>query len=76
LKSEVAIANWDFGESKLRHTAERYRRDETRLTMNGWRVVLIWEHENPELVADRVHAMVRNLCIELRPDHVIPPVGS
>lgn len=44
---------------KLARNVERDRDTDTHLADIGWRVLRIWEHEDPECAADRVEAAVR-----------------
>ena len=44
---------------KLRRNSERDRDTDERLTVQGWRVVRVWEHESPIAAAQRVEALVR-----------------
>lgn len=46
--------------TKLARNIERDRETDTHLAELGWKVVRIWEHENPECAADRVEAAVRS----------------
>jgi DNA mismatch endonuclease, patch repair protein len=45
---------------KLTRNVERDRETETALQSAGWFVIVIWEHEDPELAAERVEASVRS----------------
>lgn len=46
--------------TKIARNIERDRETDTHLAELGWKVVRIWEHENPECAADRVEAAVRS----------------
>lgn len=46
--------------TKLERNVERDRETDFHLAELGWRVVRIWEHEDPECAADRVEAAVRS----------------
>jgi DNA mismatch endonuclease (patch repair protein) len=46
--------------AKLRRNVERDRDTDSRLRAAGWKVVRIWEHEVPELAADRVEVLIRS----------------
>ncbi len=45
--------------TKLARNVERDRETDAHLADLGWRVIRIWEHEDPEGAADRVEAAVR-----------------
>lgn len=45
---------------KLARNVERDRETDSHLADLGWRVVRIWEHEDPECAADLVEAAVRS----------------
>jgi DNA mismatch endonuclease, patch repair protein len=45
---------------KLARNVERDCQTDAHLAKIGWRVVRIWEHEDPEFAADRVEAAVRS----------------
>ncbi|WP_269085934.1 very short patch repair endonuclease [Mycobacteroides franklinii] len=45
--------------NKLARNIERDRETDTHLANLGWRVLRIWEHDNPERAADLVEAAVR-----------------
>ena len=51
-------ANGDWWRRKLLANVERDRRNDTALTAAGWKVVRIWEHEDPVEASDRVSTMV------------------
>nr|WP_276202972.1 very short patch repair endonuclease [Jiangella muralis] len=46
--------------AKLARNIERDRETDAHLADLGWRVVRIWEHEDPELAADLVEAAARS----------------
>jgi G:T-mismatch repair DNA endonuclease (very short patch repair protein) len=46
--------------AKLARNVERDEETERELTAAGWAVVVVWEHEDPELAAERVEACVRS----------------
>lgn len=46
--------------AKLARNAERDRQTDAHLVDLGWRVLRIWEHEEPERAADLVEAAVRS----------------
>ena len=51
-------ANGQWWEAKLRRNAERDRETDERLSAEGWRVVRVWEHEDPVAAAARVRDVV------------------
>ncbi len=51
--------NREWWREKLAATVRRDRTTETTLAGLGWRVVRVWEHENPIAAADRIEAAVR-----------------
>jgi len=52
-------ANAAFWDDKLRATVARDRDTDERLMAAGWRVVHVWEHEDPTDAAERVFAEVK-----------------
>lgn len=53
-------ANREWWEVKLHGVVVRDRDTDVQLTAAGWLVVRVWEHEDPEQVADRVVALVNS----------------
>jgi DNA mismatch endonuclease (patch repair protein) len=51
--------NREWWRRKLAATVRRDRTTESALTELGWRVVRVWEHEDPAAAADRIEAAVR-----------------
>jgi DNA mismatch endonuclease (patch repair protein) len=51
--------NADWWRAKISANQDRDQRSAATLTARGWRVVRIWEHEDPEHAADRIEAAVR-----------------
>lgn len=51
--------NSAWWEEKLTRNVERDRRHDQELQDAGWRVVHIWEHEDPREAADRIETLVR-----------------
>lgn len=49
----------EYWSSKLSRNQERDRETDALLQANGWLVVRIWEHEDCELAADRISAILR-----------------
>lgn len=50
--------NAEWWRAKLDTTSARDRDTDSRLIEAGWAVVRIWEHEDPELAAERVAGIV------------------
>jgi DNA mismatch endonuclease, patch repair protein len=46
--------NGEWWRSKLEGNVARDRRDDRVLDEQGWRVIRVWEHEDPEAAADRI----------------------
>ncbi|MEU8039389.1 very short patch repair endonuclease [Streptosporangium sp. NPDC049078] len=55
----VAVTNAGFWAEKVRRTRERDAETDRLLAEAGWRVVRVWEHEDPVQAARRVETMVR-----------------
>jgi DNA mismatch endonuclease, patch repair protein len=53
-------ANKEYWEQKLARNVERDAEVDRRLDESGWRVIRVWEHEEPETAANRVEAAVRS----------------
>jgi DNA mismatch endonuclease (patch repair protein) len=53
-------ANSDWWRAKIEANRLRDSDTDRRLSEMGWRVVRIWEHEDPEQAALRIAAVVRN----------------
>jgi DNA mismatch endonuclease (patch repair protein) len=51
--------NAEWWKAKLEGNRARDRRTDELLERHGWRVVRVWEHEEPEEAAARVAALVR-----------------
>lgn len=52
--------------AKLEANVLRDRRADARLDALGWRVLRVWEHEDPVAAADRVEHLVRSCSPQLR----------
>lgn len=52
-------ANADYWRSKLAANVRRDREADRALAAAGWRVIRVWEHENPIEAAKRIEAVVR-----------------
>jgi DNA mismatch endonuclease (patch repair protein) len=53
-------ANAQFWEKKILTNQRRDADTNKRLAAEGWRVVRIWEHEDPTVAAERVAGIVRS----------------
>jgi len=56
----VPKANQDWWTEKLAGNVARDRRTDAALAAEGWTVVRVWEHEDPEAAADRVAAVLKS----------------
>jgi DNA mismatch endonuclease, patch repair protein len=63
----VAKANRAFWNAKIRSNQLRDSDTNLRLEEAGWRVVRIWEHEDPEAAALRIKSFVRSHVSWARP---------
>jgi DNA mismatch endonuclease (patch repair protein) len=52
-------ANGDWWFSKLEGNVARDRRNDEALSSHGWKVIRLWEHDNPETSADLVAQIVK-----------------
>lgn len=55
----VAVTNAGFWAEKVHRTRERDAETDRLLNEAGWRVVRVWEHEDPNEAAERVVSAVR-----------------
>jgi DNA mismatch endonuclease (patch repair protein) len=53
--------------AKLARNVERDEETETALRSAGWAVLVVWEHEDPELAAQRVETCVRSRKADVVP---------
>lgn len=51
-------ANESYWSAKLRRNVERDRRVDEALSLAGWSVLRLWEHELPEEAAERIERLV------------------
>lgn len=51
--------NSDYWQAKLDRNVERDRRNARELAAAGWQLVIVWEHEDPGIAADRIARLVR-----------------
>lgn len=56
LHSRPTKTNSDWWKRKIAVNKTRDQETSARLTQQGWTVVRVWEHEEPEAAADRVEA--------------------
>jgi DNA mismatch endonuclease (patch repair protein) len=54
-------SNSDYWRVKFDRNVARDRADEAALAEAGWAIIRIWEHEDPELAADRVEAELQEI---------------
>lgn len=52
----------DFWDKKTSATRERDRDTDARLTAMGWTVLRFWEHEQAQVVATQVQAVLQRLA--------------
>jgi DNA mismatch endonuclease (patch repair protein) len=60
----VPRRNLDYWVPKLRRNTARDRRIDVALRHAGWRVIRAWEHEPPDVIADRVAAELHDAQCE------------
>lgn len=53
-----AKANAEFWASKIKQNQERDLDTTRRLEASGWKVIRVWEHENPEEVSQKIYDIV------------------
>lgn len=51
--------NSQYWQAKLERNVERDRRNAKALIAAGWRLVVVWEHEDRVAAADRIESLVR-----------------
>lgn len=54
-----AKSNAEFWENKIRQNKERDADTNKRLNKIGWKVIRVWEHEDPEKISDKIYRIVR-----------------
>jgi DNA mismatch endonuclease, patch repair protein len=57
-----ARANAQWWAEKLERNVQRDADTERRLVEAGWRVLIVWEHDDPEVAADRIAELVGGLA--------------
>jgi DNA mismatch endonuclease (patch repair protein) len=50
--------NASFWREKIEANVRRDRDTDARLALAGWRVIRIWEHEDPDAAAERVASLI------------------
>ena len=60
--STMPRANAEWWSAKLSANVERDRDTDRRLVDEGWHVERVWEHEPPEVAAERIERVVRARC--------------
>lgn len=55
--------NSEYWQAKLDRNVERDQRNASQLAEAGWRLVVVWEHEDTVLAADRIEALVRGTAV-------------
>jgi DNA mismatch endonuclease (patch repair protein) len=58
MHATTPVANAGWWQLKLRANMDRDADTERRLRMDGWRVIVVWEHDEPASVAARIAAIV------------------
>ena len=53
-------SNADFWRDKIETNRRRDRDTDERLAAAGWKVIRVWEHEDPDEAAERIARRVRN----------------
>ncbi|MCU1675392.1 MAG: putative mismatch endonuclease [Frankiales bacterium] len=64
--STMPANNAAWWRAKLEGNRARDRRTDQVLDAHGWRVVRVWEHEDPDKAAERVSAVVRSAALVRR----------
>ena len=54
----IPNSNRDYWVAKLLKNVQRDARADAALTAEGWRVVRIWEHEEPEVASENVRRVL------------------
>nr|MDT0663552.1 very short patch repair endonuclease [Micromonospora sp. DSM 115978] len=54
-----AVRNSDFWTAKISRNRERDRETDAMLTSAGWKVIRVWEHEDPSAAANYIAGIVR-----------------
>lgn len=62
-----AKANAKFWKKKIRQNQERDADTNKELKKVGWKVIRVWEHENPEKAAEKISNIVMRRRLPVRP---------
>lgn len=62
----MPASNREFWEEKLRRNQERDRSNSRLLKQRGWRVIRIWEHQDPVAAADEIEGLIASQNRERR----------
>jgi len=52
--------NASYWQAKIGRNVERDRRNDARLSKEGWTVIRVWEHEDPTVAARRIIGVLRS----------------
>jgi DNA mismatch endonuclease (patch repair protein) len=66
-------ANADWWAAKFAAVRRRDEDTEARLRQAGWRIIVVWEHEDPAVAALRIEAVVRDADLFLHGPRPKPP---
>jgi DNA mismatch endonuclease (patch repair protein) len=55
-----AKRNTEFWSTKIKGNITRDADTDTRLREAGWRVIRVWEHEQPAVAAEKIRAFLRD----------------
>jgi DNA mismatch endonuclease, patch repair protein len=58
LHGNLPKSNREWWQRKLLANTARDRRNDAALRASGWHVIRVWEHENPEIAADRISGTI------------------
>jgi DNA mismatch endonuclease (patch repair protein) len=61
-----AKANAEFWKNKIKRNQERDAETNKLLKKAGWKVVRVWEHENPEKVSQNIYKLITNLKSKIK----------
>jgi DNA mismatch endonuclease, patch repair protein len=54
--------NSNYWRAKLARNVERDQRNARAVAEAGWDLVVVWEHEDPVIAADRIEALIRDIA--------------
>jgi DNA mismatch endonuclease (patch repair protein) len=52
------VTNESYWHAKLDRNVERDRDNDRALAQAGWRVIRVWEHDDPEIAADQIVCLI------------------